>query len=176
MTITPNGYFDDIKELFRKTDEKMQETDRELKELGQQLGRLGNRLGEFVEELIKPALVRLFSERGIAVHQIHQEVEARREGIAAEFDLLVVNDEDVIAVEVKSKLSEAHIDEHIERLGKFRRLFPKYSDARLLGAVAAMVISADAAAYAFKCGFFVIGQKGDTAILLNDPAFLPTAF
>ncbi len=177
------GYFDDIKKLFRKTDQQMKETDRQMKEtdrrlreLGKQIGGLGNRLGEFVEGLIRPSLVDIFAARGIAVHQTYRDVEAERDGVAAQIDLLVVNDNDVIAVEVKSKLIDMHVNEHIERLGKFRHLFPKYQDARLLGAVAAMVISKEAAQYAIKRGLFVIGQKGESAVLLNDKSFEPIVF
>lgn len=168
--------FEDIKELFRETDRRMQETDRRLNRLGKQIGGLGNRLGEFVESLIRPGLVRMFSEWGIEVHQTFKDVEAERDCLAAEVDLLVVNDTDVIAVEVKSKLKVEYVDEHVERLSKFRRLFPKYADSRLLGAVAAIVIPKEAADYAISRGFFVIGEKGDNAVLLNPPTFHPKAW
>ena len=196
-----NGYFDDIKELFRQTERHMQETDRELKEtgrllremgaetdrrmqetdrrlrnLGKQIGGLGNRLGEFVEGMVRPALVEMFTRRGIAVHQTHGDLEVKREGEAAQIDLLVVNDDDVIVVEVKSKLAIRDVKEHVQRMKKFRRLFPKFADARLLGALAAMVVPHDAGQYAMKQGFFVIGQTGETAALLNDDAFEPKAF
>ena len=175
--------FEDIKELFRETDRKMQETDRKmqetdrrLRELGKQIGGLGNRLGDFVEGLIRPGLVRMFSDWGIKVHQTYPDVEAERDGVAIQVDLLVVNDTDVVVVEVKSKLKTEHIDEHIKRLGKFRKLFPRYADARLLGAVAAMVIPKESAKYAMERGLFVIGEKGDNAVLLNPPTFQPKAW
>jgi hypothetical protein len=55
---------------FQETDHKFQETDRQLKQLGKQMGDLGNRLAEFVEGLVKPAVVRLFQSRRIAVHEV----------------------------------------------------------------------------------------------------------
>jgi hypothetical protein len=172
--------FEDIKALFKETDRRMQETDRRMQEtdrqlrlLGKQIGGPGNRLGDFVEGLIRPGLVRMFSEWGIEVHQTYAGVEAERDGMAIEVDLLVVNDTEVIAVEVKSKLHIEHVDEHENRLSKFRRLFPRYADAKLLGALAAMVIPKEAAAYAMRRGFFVIGEKGDNAALLNPPTFQP---
>lgn len=172
--------FEDIKQLFRETDRRMDrrmaEADRRIDKLGKQIGGLGNRLGEFVEGVVRPGLVRLFRERGLPVHQTLRDLEARRDGVAGQVDLLVVNEDHAVAVEVKSKLCSEDVDEHVERLGKFKVLFPQYRDTRLLGAVAAMVIPDDAASYAGKRGLFVIGQKGEDAVLLNAEGFEPRAW
>jgi hypothetical protein len=172
--------FEDIKQLFRdaerrsrETDLQMQETDRRMRETDRKIGRLGNRLGEFVEGVVRPGLVRLFRERGVEVHQTIGDLEARRDGEAAQVDLLVVNEGHAVAVEVKSKLDVDAVDEHLIRLEKFKRLFPQYKDTRLHGAVAAMVIPDEAARYAEKRGMFVIGHSGDDAVLLNSAGFEP---
>jgi len=172
--------FEDIKELFRETDRKMQETDRKmqdterfLKEVGRQIGGLGNRLGEFVEGVVRPGLVRLFRERDIDVHRTLRDVSGDKNGIALQVDLLVVNDTDAIAVEVKSKLTDRDVDDHLERLGKFKILFPEFASKRLLGAVAAMVVPEDAVRYAERSGIFVIAQAGDDAVFLNSAQFEP---
>jgi methionyl-tRNA synthetase len=67
-------------EAQKETDRGLQETKQLLKQpaeaderrnqqLNEQLGQLGNRLGEFVERQVRPAVVRLFQERGIEVHE-----------------------------------------------------------------------------------------------------------
>jgi hypothetical protein len=162
---------------MQQTADQMRETDRELKrsfkELNRQLGHLGNRLGEIVEGVVRPGLVRLFRDAGVDVRETHEDLEAARDGRSMQVDLLVVNDSDAVVVEVKSKLSQRDVDEHLERLALFKRLFPRYADAHLMGAVAAMVIPGDAAAYAERAGLFVIGQSGEDAALLNGPGFAP---
>jgi hypothetical protein len=163
------GSFEDIKQLFR-------ETDRKIAEVSRQLGGLGNRLGEFVEGSVRPGLVRLFRERGIDVRRTLRDVSGDKNGVALQIDLLVVNDTDAVAVEVKSKLTDRDVDDHLERLGKFKILFPEFASKRLLGAVAAMVIPDDATRYAERCGLFVIGQAGEDAVLLNAPEFQPRAW
>ena len=163
----------DTDRKFQETDRKFQETDRKLKEVLNSLGRLGNRLGDFVEEMVKPALVRLFQARGIAVHEVHRGVSAERQGEAIEIDLLVVNDSDVIAVECKSSLSTDDVDEHLVRLGKLRRLLPRYGEARVMGAVAAMVLPDDVARYAYRQGLFVLALSGDAVVIRNDASFVP---
>jgi len=183
--------FEDIKELFRETDRRIDrrmietdrkiaesraETDRVLRDVTHQLGRLGNRLGEFVEGVVRPGLVRLFRQRGLDVRETIRGLESSRGGESAEIDLMVVNEDVGVAVEVKSKLTFERVDEHLERLGKFRRLFSRFEGIRILGAVAGMVILGGVAEYAGKRGLFVIGQKGDDAVLLNSDGFEPRAW
>lgn len=75
--------------------------------------------------------------------------------------------------EVKSYLDRDSVNEHIERMGKFKTAFPLYADNKVYGAVAAMVIPDNVAKYAYRQGLFVIAQKGNTAIFLNDMKFHP---
>ncbi len=159
---------------FKETALQLKETDRMLKEVGKKIGRLGNRLGDFVQEMVKPAVVRLFQERGIDVHEVHSNIYVERHGYAAEIDLLVVNDSEAIAVECKSHLSIEDVNEHLERLSKFKHLLPKYQDVQLSGAVAAMVMPNDVARFAYRKGLYVLAQSGDTVTIRNDEQFVPT--
>ena len=164
---------EEIWEMFRETDRRFKETDRKLEETTKAIGELGNRLGQFVEYSIKPALVRLFRQRGIEVHEVHRDVEGERNGVAAQVDLLVVDEDVCVVVEVKSKLTTEDVDNHVDRMGRFKRVFPRYDDARALGAVAAMVLPDDVAKYAYRRGFFVITSKGEDVVILNDEDFTP---
>ena len=161
---------------FQETDRKFQETDRQFKQLGKKIGDLGNRLGEFVEGLVKPAVVRLFQSRGIAVHEVHPDVSVDRHNEGIQIDLLVVNESEAVLVEVKSKLAQADVDEHLERLAKFKRMLPRYADVRAMGAVAAMVVPPEVARYAYRHGLFVLAQTGDSVAILNDDRFQPKAW
>jgi len=182
----------DIK--FQETDLKFQETDRKIEEMSREvktmsreikavgrevkrvnesLGRLGNRLGDFVEEMVRPAAVRLFREQGIDVHEVHRGVEASRGGDDIEIDLLVVNTTDVVAVECKSLLSSDDVNQHVVSLNKLKRMLPTYSEKRVMGAVAAMVLPDNVARYAYRQGLFVIAQSGDHLLIRNDAKFKP---
>jgi hypothetical protein len=147
------------------------ETSREIKEVNKSVGRLTNRLGEFVEEAVRPSAVRLFRERGIDIHEVQQNVSAKRDGDGLEIDLLVVNNKDVVVIECKSNLSIDDVNEHLERLEKVKRLLPRYNECQILGAVAGMVIPDNVAAYAIRKGLFVIGQNGEHLELRNDISF-----
>jgi hypothetical protein len=161
---------------MKETDHQMKETDRRLERLGKQIGGLGNRLGEFVEGMVRPGLVRLFRERGIDLNLTIRDLSARRDGEAAQIDLMAIDDTEAVAVEVKSRLTVEDVDEHLRRMEKFRRLFPRFADLRVMAAVAGMVIDDEAVAHAEANGVFVIGQAGDDAVLLNSPGFNPKAW
>ena len=176
-----------FKEQTRETDRRFQESDRRFREterlikeqnkrVDEQLGKLGNRLGEFVEWQVRPAAVRLFQERGIDVTELSSDLSVQRGDEGLEIDLLVVNGSEAIAIEVKSKLTQADVDEHLERLDKFKRLLPRYQSLKILGAVAAMVTPKEVASYAYRQGLFVIAQSGDNLVILNDPKFKPKAW
>ena len=169
--------FQETERRFQETERFLialsQETDRKIKEVTTSIGRLGNKLGDFVEEMVRPAAVRLFQERGITVHEVHQNVTARRAEGAIEVDLLVVNDGDAVAIECKSTLGVDDINEHLARLGKLKQLLPTYANKRVLGAVTGMVIPDNVAQYAYRNGLYVIGQTGDHLQIRNDAEFCP---
>jgi hypothetical protein len=169
--------FQEIKEGFAETDRRFRETERLLKEQSkktdEQIGKLGNRLGEFVEWQVRPAIVRLFQERGIDVHEFMPDVSVKRGNSGLQIDLLVVNETEAILVEVKSKLTQTDVDEHLERLGKFKELMPRYRDVNALGAVAGMIVPEHIGSYAYRQGLYVLAQSGENVVILNDNKFQP---
>jgi hypothetical protein len=118
----------------------------------------------------------LLQQRGIAVHESYPGASARLGDEGIEIDLLVVNSTEAILVEVKSKLTKVDVDEHLERLGKLKRLMPRYSDVRAMGAVAGMVVPDEVARYAYRKGLFVMAQSGDSVMILNDDQFKPQSW
>lgn len=165
-----------MKERSEETDRRFRETERLIKNLSKNLGDLGNRLGEFVEHMVAPAVVRLFQSQGVAVHEVHPGVEANRNGEGIEIDLLVVNDGVLVAVECKSKLTREHVDEHLARMEKLKRLLPSYRDHAALGAVAAMVITDAVKEYAHSQGLYVLYQNGESVEVSHPAGFAPRAW
>jgi len=115
-----------FQETERFLKEQSRETDRYLKQISKEtdrkIAKLGNRLGEFVEGLIKPSVVRVFQEWGVPVHKIYSDMSADDPelGLATQIDLFVVNKEVCALIEVKSKLSNDDVNEHVERMEKFK--------------------------------------------------------
>ncbi len=160
---------------FKETDRQFKETDRRLQEVTRQLGSHGNRLGEFVQEMVRPAVVGLFKRRNLPVHQVMPNIVAYDDHgqFVMEIDLLVINATTAIAVECKSKLTVEDVQEHLDRMELFKQCFPQYQGYTLLGAVAGMVLPEEVGRYAYRRGLYVLAQSGEGVVLLNNETFQP---
>lgn len=144
-----------------------------MKELSKQMGGHANRLGEFVQEMVKPAAVRLFQERNLPVHQVisnHKVLDDNRQFVM-EIDLIVINTDIMIALECKSKLTQEDVDDHLDRLQKIKQYIPQYRNYTVLGGVAAMVIPETVSRYAHRHGLYVLSQSGDAVEIRNPSGF-----
>ena len=183
-----NPTLDDVWKLFQESDKKIEKINEklafeiekvnrelsiEVEKINTSVGRLGSKFGYFIEEMLYPAAVRLFKERGIEVHEVHRNVSAHRNGEGIEVDLLVINDTVAVAIECKSTLSIDDVDEHLDRLDKLKRVLPSNANKQVMGAVTGMIIPDNVARYAYKKGLFVIGQTGEQLVVRNDLKFKP---
>lgn len=134
---------------------------------------LGSRWGRFVENLVAPAVLRLFRAKGIAVQEVHQRMRSARGDRNLEVDLFAVDDDVAVVIEVKSRLTQEHIRRFLQNLDQFKTAFPNYANYRLYGAVAAIEIDGDVDTYAYNQGLFVIQQSGDSIAISNTPDFAP---
>ncbi len=154
-----------------ESDRSMEELRKSVAETTRAVNGLTSRWGRFVEELVEPAVVRLFQERGIDVKEKHPRVSVKRQSLAMEIDILVVDTTDVVLVECKSRLSKDDVDEFIEKLQKFKLAFPAYKSYQAYGAVAGIEINEGIDRYAYQRGLFVIRPSGDTVAIVNDEKF-----
>ncbi|NUN63706.1 DUF3782 domain-containing protein [Pseudanabaena biceps] len=154
-----------------ENDRRLEKLDRAVSEASRAVNALTTRWGRFVEELVEPAVVRLFQERGIDVKEKHPRVSVTRQEIAMEIDILAVDTTDVVLVECKSKLSKDDVDEFIEKLQNFKIAFPAYKNYQAFGAVAGIEINQGVDRYAYQKGLFVIRPSGSTVEIVNDQKF-----
>lgn len=134
---------------------------------------LTGKWGRFVEGLIAPAAERLFKARGIKVDKVYQRVKTHHNGDTMEVDILALSGEYAVLIEAKSTLKVEDVKEHIERLEGFKKFFPEYKGLKVVGAVGGIVIDEESDKYAYKNGLFVIGESGETVIILNNMKFRP---
>ncbi len=175
-TVESELTYEKILKLFEETSRQFEKTSRELKEIGKRVDGLSSKWGRFVEGLLVPAVERLFKERGITVEKVSQRIKIHKNGDTMEIDIMVINREYVVLIEAKSTLSVENVNEHLEKLARFKSFFPEYADRKVIGAVAGIVIDEGADRYAYKSGLFVIGQSGETVKILNDKKFIPRSW
>ncbi|EPF21782.1 MAG: DUF3782 domain-containing protein [Microcystis aeruginosa Ma_MB_F_20061100_S19] len=159
-----------------ESDRSMTELKRTVERTSKAVDSLTTRWGRFVEELVEPAVLRLFQEKGIDVKEVYPRARVKRQGIAMEIDILGVDDTDLVVVECKSRLSQDDVDEFIEKLTRFKIAFPHYQNYRAYGAVAGIEINEGIDRYAYKKGLFVIKPSGDTVAIINDADFQPNTW
>ncbi|MFM7903634.1 MAG: DUF3782 domain-containing protein, partial [Microcystis sp.] len=123
-----------------EADRRRAEADRTMEELKKQVratteavNNLTTRWGRFVEEMVEPAVVQLFQERGIDVTQTMSRLKSKRPGAAMEIDILAVNGSELVAVECKSRLSKDDVDDFLDRLQRFKLAFPQFRDFQVYG-------------------------------------------
>jgi hypothetical protein len=154
----------------------MEELKKQVQETTKAVNNLTTPLCHFIEEMVEPAVVRLFLEQGIDVTQTMSRLKSQRPGAAMEIDIVAVNGSELVAVECKSRLSKDDVNDFLTRLQRFKVAFPQFREFRIYGAVAGIEIDHGIDAYAYRQGLFVIKQSGETVKIVNDAQFQPVGF
>ena len=162
--------------LAAEREKSMAKLERTVERTSKAVDALTTRWGRFVEGLVEPAVLRLFQGRGIDVKEVYQRAQTKRQGVAMEIDILVVDDTELVLVECKSRLSKDDVDEFIEKLNRFKVSFPHYQSYRAYGAVAGIEINEGIDRYAYRQGLFVIKPSGESVAIINDENFQPLAY
>jgi hypothetical protein len=161
----------------KETEKQIKETDRIVRENGRQIGGLHRRFGELAEHLVAPGIARRFNELGYHFHSVSpggQRILDENGKVKTEVDLLLENDEYVIAVEVKTRPDETDIEHHERRLEILREHRNKHHDLRKIhGAIAGAIFPQEVKKLSIKAGLYVLEQSGDTMKIDIPDGFVP---
>ena len=154
------------------------ETERQIQKTG---GRFNQRWGALVESLVEGKLVQIFQGRGIDITQTHTRSRAewrKPEGSVerTEFDIIVANGTEVVAVEVKTVLTPTDVRDFLSNVRNFKKYFPRYKKEKVYGAAAYLTVEGKSDFLAEKEGLFLIRATGDSASLVNRKDFKPKIF
>ena len=162
---------------------RKEEADRSMAELKKTVERtskavdsLTTRWGRFVEELVEPAVIRIFQAWGIDIKEIYPSARSEREPIPMEIHILAVDETELVLVECKCKLTQEDVDEFLEKLPQFKLAFSHYKNYQVYGAVAGIEINEGIDRYAYRKGLFVIKPSEDTVAIINDEGFKPSSW
>jgi hypothetical protein len=168
--------FEKVWAMFQETDLRFKETDRKMQETDRKISKLGSRIGDLVEEMIVPNILEKFGKLGYVFGKVAPNVRySDSRGLyIAEVDILLENGDTALAVEVKTKLTDNDVRDHLRRMEKLRRYADEHHDRRkLLGAVAGAIASEEVKVFAVRSGFFVLEQSGDTIKISVPEGFKP---
>ena len=146
----------------------------------QNVGGLNRSFGKLVEHLVGPGILNRFDEYGYHFadikkrrHKLYDESGNEE----TEIDILLENNDTVIAVEVKSRPNreETYLGRHLLRLEIMREHAKKegWEDKRILGAIAGAIFDTSVRNATLKAGLFVIEQSGDTMKMDVPKGFKP---
>ena len=124
-----------------------------------------------METLVEGDLIKLLKEKNIQVERTHQNIKGR-----CSIDILAVNGEEIVVVEVKTTLRPKDVDSFIEKLEKFKTVFPEYKDQKIHEAVAYLKSNEGSDKNSEKKGPFVIQATGSSVSITNSSRFKPKAF
>jgi hypothetical protein len=76
----------------------------------------------------------------------------------------------VLINETKSRLLDTHVDDILDKLAEFHRIYPEYADRRPVGILASLYPEAGLVRRATRHGVLVTGMGDETMVVLNPEA------
>jgi len=188
--------FEKVWAMFQESDRRMEEQRKEtekimresaeqvnlqMKETDRKIGELSNRFGELAEHLVAPAIHKRFNELGYhfsaAAEGGYKIRDISSDKILAQVDILLENDDFIMAIEVKATVRIKDIEHHIKRLEILKEYRSKRRDTRIIRGAIAGAIFGDAEKKAVvEAGFYALVQSGDTMKLEIPEDFVPREF
>ena len=145
-----------------KTDAQLAKTGAKIDRLAEMYGGVGNNQGAAAEEFYYNSLKADPVLAGTRFDYLDKNVTRSHAGVEDEFDLLLVNGQEVFVVEVKYKAHEHDLERLLNKKApNFRRLFPEHAGRRQRFALAAFHIHDGLKDAALKQDIAVLQRKGD---------------
>jgi hypothetical protein len=152
--------WDEIQEGFKELEKAQKEAWKAIRETQKNIGGLSNTLGSMVERLLIPGLPKKFKKFGYSFNRLASY--SYTDGVYAQIDGMLENGTQAIAVEVKTKLRQTDVDDHLLRMEKIQKHADEHGDKRqFMGAMAAFITDENTKNYALNKGLFVIEPSGD---------------
>ena len=149
-----------------------------IKRLSADIGAIGNSWGRFTEDLFTPSLDRILY-KDFGLDTVGHRVGHGNNGDRMEIDVLGYSNSEkntAVVVEIKSKLRDDDINEFIEVLKKFPKVFKEHKDKKIIGMMAAVSISPEQKAKLEKLGIYVVRIHDEVFRVVSGKKFEPKDF
>jgi hypothetical protein len=157
-----------VEEAKRERKASVAELDRIIKDLAKQIGGTSNTQGDFAEEYFYNSIDKKKRNFfGYEFDTIERNRQRKRNGVAGEYDLLLINGQAVGIVEIKFKARIDDIPKVLDKVSTFRATFPEYQHHKLYLGLAAMSFGKGVESKTKEAGIAIMKQVGDTMVV-ND--------
>ena len=159
-----------LEKLFRETDERINKTSKQIEETNKRYGGFTNEFGKMIEDLCRPAALKIFKAEGIDIDHVYEG--SRREKVGEEemeVDALLCNRTEAVAVEVKTTCFKKDVDYFLKKMKNFKKIFHEFEGKKVYVAIAAMRFANGSDKYAQRKGLYVLSPLSDGLFSLGKP-------
>ena len=160
-----------LEKLFKETDERINRTSKQIEDANKRYGGFTNEFGKIVEDLCRPAALKIFRKEGIDIDHTYEG--SRRERVGEEemeVDVLLCNKTEAVAVEVKTTCYKKDVDYFLRKMKRFKEIFHEFEGKDVYPAVAAMRFANGSDKYARRKGLYVLSPLSDGMFSLEKPS------
>jgi len=148
---------DRLEKNIREVSDRLKEN---IREMNKQWGALANKMGTIDEDLIAPAarpVVEKYFETEPTTRAIR--VSRRLGSENLEVDVLVVCEDKVFMIEVKSSPKIEYVEQILEKTAEFRRFFPEYESKQVIPIYAGIIFPNEVINHATQKGLYVMAYR-----------------
>jgi len=151
-----------LEKTSRELSAQQAETDALVKRIAKMVGGISNNQGDVAEEFFYNSLKDRFDLAGVHYDSIEKNVLKSIKDVQDEFDIVMVNGEDVAIIEVKYKAHDRDLDKLLnKKYPNFKILYPQYKDYKHHLVLATFHINENLKERALEEGVIVLQRKGD---------------
>lgn len=166
-----------LDKLFNETAIRMEKNDEKIKKHAERIDRayelyggFTNEFGKIIEDLCRPAALKIFKKEGIGIDHIYEGPRhGRKDEEEIEVDVLLCNKTAAVAVEVKTTCFKKDIDHFLKQMKNFKKIFHEFEDKTVYVAIAAMRFANGSDTYARRKGMYVLTPANDGTFELGKP-------
>ena len=150
-------------QLIKETAEQMKETDGRMKETDSKIFGIDKSIGFHAEQFFQDALAKSLTFGGIKYDKMEPNLHHKSGLDEIEFDIALLNGSSIAIIEVKSRVRKGFVKEFaIDRMKKFRDLFPEFKNHKAYLGIAAFSFSESILEKARECGIGIVKQVGNS--------------
>jgi hypothetical protein len=158
------------KEIREEMREIYEKTEKQIKEINKSYGGFTNEFGKMIEDLCKPAALKIFKKEGIGIDHIYEGPRHGRKGEEEiEVDVLLCNKTVAVAVEMKTTCFKKDVDYYLKQMKRFKEIFHEFEGKAIYLAIAAMRFANGSDKYALRNGLYVLSPLSDGMFTLEKP-------
>lgn len=145
--------------------------EQQIEEANKRYGDFTNEFSKMVEDLCRPAALKIFKAEGIDIDHVYEG--SRRERVGEEemeVDALLCNRTESVAVEVKTTCFKKDVDYFLKKMKNFKKIFHEFEGKKVYVAIAAMRFANGSDKYAQRKGLYVLSPLSDGMFTLEKPS------